>query len=206
MLKKADVELEQALSQILDKIDAAIMAGGYSGEPVSMYLAGGTAVNFYCGSRYTMDVDAVFSHRLLLPYADLVVDYLSSGGKQSLMYFDQNFNPDFALVHENYQDSAVEWEGIGNERRMVKLFVFSPVDLALSKLSRFSSDDRADIMSLAAEGLISVEGLRTRAEEAMAYYVGNTDFLRENLEFACEKIEGLSVLKKKAIERPTRSM
>jgi hypothetical protein len=57
-----------------------------------MYLAGGLAVNNYCGSRYTEDVDASFSHRLLLPYDEMVVDYLRSDYTASMIYLDQNYN------------------------------------------------------------------------------------------------------------------
>lgn len=71
-MTKAYPELAEALAEMLDKIDAVLQSGGYRGEPVKMYLAGGMAVNYWCGSRYTEDVDASFSKRVLLPYADLV--------------------------------------------------------------------------------------------------------------------------------------
>jgi hypothetical protein len=57
-MNKAFPELSQALSQLLDQMDASIRKGGYDGPRITMYLAGGMAVNFYCGSRYTEDVDA----------------------------------------------------------------------------------------------------------------------------------------------------
>lgn len=196
-MKKADAEVEHALGLLLDKIDGMLRGSGYAGPPVGMFLAGGLAVNFYCGSRHTMDVDAVFSRRLLLDHKSLVIDYVSPVGEPTFLYLDPNFNPDFALLHEDYRDDAVEWEGIGNERRLVQLFVFSPADLAISKLSRFSADDRADIMALALDGLITVETVRARAEEAMVYYVGNTAFLKENLDFACEQIREVEPEKRK---------
>jgi hypothetical protein len=63
-MNKAFPELSQALSQLLDQMDASIRKGGYDGPPITMYLAGGMAVNFYCGTRYTEDVDAFYTHRV----------------------------------------------------------------------------------------------------------------------------------------------
>lgn len=44
-------ELTEALARFLDRLDAHIRGSGYAGEPIRMYLAGGLAVNYYCGSR-----------------------------------------------------------------------------------------------------------------------------------------------------------
>ena len=41
---KAFPELTAALEEMLDRVDASLRAGGYSGEPVKMYVAGGIAV------------------------------------------------------------------------------------------------------------------------------------------------------------------
>ena len=68
-------ELTGALAQMLDKIDTYLRDSGYEGPPVRMYLAGGLAVNYYCGSRYTEDVDASFSRRVVVRSEDLVIDY-----------------------------------------------------------------------------------------------------------------------------------
>ena len=73
---------------MLDKIDATLRDNEYQGEPIRMYLAGGMAVNYYCGSRYTADVDASFSRRMALDYNELVVDFIDSTGKPSQIYFD----------------------------------------------------------------------------------------------------------------------
>lgn len=181
-------ELEKALSSMLDKIDNAIRGAGYSGSPIRMYLAGGMAVNYYCGSRYTEDVDASFSRRILLPYADLVVDYRRDDGVQSFIYFDQNYNPSLSLMHEDYEQDALEWQGIGNENRLIQLYVLSPVDLAISKISRFTSDDRDDILCLARERLFTADQLRNRAMEALSYYVGDTSWIKTSIEIICKQI------------------
>src|SRR4051794_29336053 len=109
-MNHAHPELAEALSRMLDRIDAAIRENGYSGTPILMYLAGGLALNYYCGSRYTEDVDASFSRRILLPYSNLVVDYQRKDGTPSFIYFDQNYNSTLSLMHQDYEDDALEWE------------------------------------------------------------------------------------------------
>jgi hypothetical protein len=63
-MNKAFPELSQALSELLDQMDASIKRGGYDGPPITMFLAGGMAVNYYCGTRYTEDVDAFYTRRV----------------------------------------------------------------------------------------------------------------------------------------------
>jgi hypothetical protein len=175
-------ELSAALSRVLDKIDGTIRGSGYQGPPILMYLAGGMAVNYYCGSRYTEDIDASFSTRIALVEKDLAERYQKGDGTSAILYFDANYNPNFALMHPDYQTDSQPWIGIGNERRLVQLNVLASVDLAVSKISRFSAQDREDIRTLAYNSLVTTSALRQRAEEAMSYYVGNLANLRRNLD------------------------
>ena len=147
---KAFPELTAALGEMLDRMDASLRASGYTGVPVIMYVAGGIAVNYHCGTRYTEDVDASFSQRFVLP-KNLTVNYRRRDGNDAFIYFDSNYNTSFALLHEDFEERSCEWEGIGNEKRLVQLRVLSPLDLAVSKLARFSEQDQMDIAALAAE-------------------------------------------------------
>ena len=176
------------MGAMLGKLDALLRGGGYAGEPVKMFLAGGMALHFHCGARFTEDVDATFSARLLLPLNELTVDYRREDGTPSALYFDANYNDTFALMHPDYRKNAVEWQGIGNETRLVQLFVLTPLDLAVSKLSRFSPQDRADIALLASRGLFTAEELRRYALEALDYYVGNTAWVRGTIEQVCAEM------------------
>lgn len=182
-------ELTTALSEMLDRIDQILRACDYQGEPLMMYLAGGMAVHFHCGTRYTEDVDATFSKRLLLPYDQLIVDYIRQDGKRSTIYFDPTNNDTFALLHPDHRESCVEWMGIGNESRLVQLHVFCPVDLAVSKLARFSTNDQADILALAQKRFFTTAQLQQRATEALGYYVGDTRWIHLNLRQISEEIE-----------------
>jgi hypothetical protein len=187
-MHKAYPELAGALSEMLDRIDEILRGGGYEGEPVKMFLAGGMAVNYWCGSRYTEDVDASFSKRMLLPYDDLVINYTRSDGTKTFIYFDANYNTSFALMHEDFEVDSLEWEGIGNERRLVHLYVLNPLDLAVSKISRFADSDREDIRMLASCGLLTAAAVKSRAEAALACYVGNVPCVRTSIDLTVKDV------------------
>jgi len=188
---RADPNLSEALRIVVDKIDGAVRAGGYAGPPINMYLAGGLAVHYYSRTRYTHDIDASFSRRVLLPVKELATQFVGKNGEPSVLYFDNNYNPSFALMHPDYQETAREWRGFGNDQRMVKLYVLDPVDLAVSKVSRLSEQDREDILMLASLGLISAAAVRGRAAEAMDCYVGNKQPLLANIESVCNAIAAM---------------
>jgi len=65
------------------------------------------------------------------------------------------------------------------------------VDLAISKLARFSEIDRGDILQLAKEGLVTANDLRRRAEAALPGYVGNPAPVSASIDIACRDIEAL---------------
>jgi hypothetical protein len=185
-MNKAFPELSEALNQLLDLMDASIRKGGYDGPPITMYLAGGMAVNFYCGTRYTEDVDAFFTRRVHVGPCE--VNYLHKDGSPSFLYLDNNYNPTFGLLHENHDRDAVEWTGIGNEKRKIHLYVLSPVDLAVTKISRYSKQDREDILALASAGLFSADQLRNRAIEALGDYIGDRAPVMTSIELICRQI------------------
>jgi len=132
-------------------------------RPLQVYLAGGMAVHLYTGERVTTDVDAEFAGRVAIPQ-DLFVNLVDENGIERVLYFDVNYNPMFALMHERYQvDSlALNMGSPGFE-----VCVLSPLDLAVSKLARFADNDRDDINTLARKGLFTSNDLRQRAQQAL---------------------------------------
>lgn len=163
-------------------------AGTAAKKPIAMYVAGGAAMHFYTGARMTDDVDAAFDRKLLLPPDSAVIYRDSEGGARSL-YFDASYNETFALLHERAHEDAARLALEGIEG--VRIFVLQPVDLAVSKLARFSEIDRADILQLAKEGLIGAKALRERAEAALASYVGDPAPVCTSIDLACRDIEAL---------------
>ena len=67
-----------------------------------------------------------------------------------------------------------------------------PVDLAISKLSRFSEQDQDDIRALARHGLITSAALRNRAQAALPDYVGNLERIKNSISIACRQVDEIA--------------
>ncbi len=149
-------------------------------QPMNVYLAGGLGVYLYTGTRPSTDVDAEFAGRVLLP-SDLVVDVTLESGERQALYFDTNYNPMFALLHEDYQTDSIPVD-IGESSLRVR--VLAPVDLAVSKIARFQDHDREDIAELVRCGLVTADEIDQRAREALTGYVGAPGTVTRNIEDA----------------------
>lgn len=191
------VGLKQAVAEMIRRISAALPE---LKEPIKMVIAGGVAVNFYTGSRVTMDVGASFSKRIMLP-EDLIFAYEGPEGKLLSVHLDRNYNPTFAIMHEDYEDDALIVEGSEFQDRKIELRVLSPVDLALSKIARLEGPDREDITALAEMNLIYPEAMADRANEAIGNYVGNMDRVKSNLQEALKIVEAVQKEKQKETQR-----
>lgn len=184
--KRADPAYIEAFRSLVKKLLTSVKAT--SKKPIAMYLAGGAAMHFYTGARMSDDVDAVFNSKLFLP-SDSVVIYRDANGTARSVYFDTNYNETFGLLHEDAHDDAMRLPL--SEMKGVDVFVLQPIDLAVSKLARFSEIDREDIRQFGRDGLITASKLRQRAEAALHGYVGDPSPVRTSIEFACGDIEAL---------------
>jgi hypothetical protein len=185
--KRADPAYVEAFRTLALRV--ARSANATAQAPITMFLAGGAAMHFYTGARMTDDIDAVFDRKILVP-ADATVIYRDTQGKARSVYFDMNYNESYALLHEDAHDDA--WRLVLDGMDAVRVLVLQPVDLAISKLARFSEIDRGDILQLAKEGLITAAALRQRAEGALPGYVGNLVPLQTSIMLACRDIDALA--------------
>jgi len=168
-----DTALASALRELLARLEQRLALD----RPLTVYLAGGMAVHLYTAARVTTDVDAEFGARILIPN-DLMVEVTLEDGTPQVVYFDTNYNPTFALMHEDYQDDAIELD-LGLE--YIRLFVLSPVDLVVSKIARLAENDRDDIRGLVRLGLTTADEIEQRATAALGGYIGGEAMLRLNL-------------------------
>jgi hypothetical protein len=67
-------------------------------------------------------------------------------------------------MHERARDDAVALTLPGVDPAVLEVRVLTATDLAVSKIGRFSEQDRADIAALARAGRIKADALRRRAE------------------------------------------
>lgn len=183
---KAEPAYWQAFAELMSRIEAAL--GNYKGPPVPVYVAGGAASHLYTGSRLSADIDATLGRRLLLP-DDLQVMYRSGDGKHRTLYFDRQYNDTLGLMHDRAHADSVSIDVPGVKRTRLDVRLLSPVDLAVSKLARFAAPDQEDIKALARGGLLSSKELRTRAEEALAGYIGRVNDVRISMDKARRMVE-----------------
>ncbi len=185
---KAQDAYHKAFTEVLSRIQQTLKGSRPDVFPIRMYVAGGAALHLLTGARVSEDVDAVFSKRVLFN-EEIEVSYRDPDGRARLLYLDRNYNDTLGLLHEDaHKDSqAVVFPGI--DKKLIDVRVLAPIDLAVSKLSRFADQDREDILLLAREGLIDSASLRKRAKQALAGYVGDLNSVRNSIDIACRLIE-----------------
>ena len=177
-----------ALLEVLKRIEGEFRQYDKAALPIRMVIAGGTALYLHTGERVTEDVDATFSRRVLLGQ-DIEVAYRDADGRAALLYLDRNYNDTLGLMHEDADGDALRVEIKGIDRKVLDARVLTSLDLAVSKLARFSDQDREDILLLAGRKLITAQDLRKRAEAALEAYVGNVLPVRNTIDIACRLIE-----------------
>lgn len=165
--------LAQGLRALFQRLEARLALD----VPIKVFLAGGMAVHLYTAGRVTTDVDAEFGARILLPN-DLAIEITLEDGTPQLVYLDTNYNPTFALMHEDYQKDAIPVD-LGLD--WFHVYVLSPCDLAVSKIARFAENDREDIAMLVRLGLTNASEIERRALSALGGYVGGQAMLMLNL-------------------------
>lgn len=186
-IKAQDAYLN-AFAEVLSRIQQTLKGSRPDVFPIRMYVAGGAALHLLTGARVSEDVDAVFSRRMLFN-EEIEVSYRDPDGRARLLYLDRNYNDSLSLLHEDaHKDSQpVAFPGI--DKKLIDVRVLSPIDLAVSKLSRFADQDREDVLLLARERLIDSASLRKRAEEALGGYVGDLNSVRNSIDIACRLID-----------------
>lgn len=178
---KAVVSLIESLSNSIEqKLDT----------PVRAYMAGGSAFHFYTGSRASKDADLSFSHRIIIPQGMVEFYYDNEDHTQKSVTFDTNYHNALGLMHPDYEQDSIA-AGVFGKHQNIALFIISPVDLAVSKLTRFSEVDESDVKILAGMKLFSKDELINRANEAMKYYVGDLSLTRFALKTICDYMDTL---------------
>ena len=186
--KRANPAYLEAFARVVAKIAARLKDVDKKQLPIKLYVAGGAALYLRTGSRVSVDIDGVLSRRVVID-DHLEASYKDSDGRARVLYLDRNYNDTLGLMHEDAHADAERVDLPGNDGSIVEVRVLTPLDLAVSKLARFSGQDREDIEVLAREKLIDAKSLRKRAEEALGGYVGDLKSIRTSIELACNVVE-----------------
>ncbi|MHB1645376.1 MAG: hypothetical protein EVG15_04015 [Candidatus Acididesulfobacter diazotrophicus] len=182
---RTNTPLFKATTQLAERIGETLPER-MKDDPLRIILTGGVAASLYKDLRTSRDVDAIFSHRVLLPQ-DTVISYIDLKGTPQVLSWDSQYHPSIGLLHPDAENDAILIALLADEK--IKLMVLTPTDLAVTKIGRFLENDRNDIIGLAKEGLLDAETVKNRAEEALSYYVGDTRFIKYNINDAVEYIQ-----------------
>lgn len=181
-------EYLKAFAEIVSRVTAAIGTDEPTADgPIRMYVAGGAALHLLTGARVSEDVDATFSRRILLR-DDVEVSYRDVDGRARLLYLDRNYNDTLGLLHEDAYKASIPVSIPGVDAKTIEVRLLTPLDLAVTKLARFSEVDRTDIETMARAGLIDAATLRGRATEALQGYVGDLASIRTSIDIACRLV------------------
>jgi hypothetical protein len=185
----------KAIFQMFENLDTYLMKN-YSNLPneaVKVYLFGGCAIHLHIGSRASNDIDAELQIiPELKPLDNLesaikAVSFDDEEGDYCTLDFDGNFNPTIAPVHPDYQDRSSHL--YTTESKLVSLYLVSAVDIAVSKLGRFESVDREDIVNLFQNNMFTIEDFTETAKEAKKYCGVATDKLEFNTKMAIDLLK-----------------
>lgn len=195
---KLDLKSEygKAFQQVLSRVQQALKGARAQVTPVRMYIAGGAAMHLLTGERVSEDIDASFSRKVIFD-DEISVSYRDADGRARMLYLDRNYNDSLGLMHENAYADSRKLDVPGVDKNLVEVRVLSPLDLAVTKLSRFGDQDRNDIEKLARMGLVDSGSLRRRAEKALGGYVGRLETVRTSIDVACRLVDAVAPRKRK---------
>ncbi len=156
---------------------------------IRVYVFGGCAVHLLTQARGSNDLDAEIS--AMARYAQEVTEsllsapiYYDDNGRQRALVFDPAFNTTLCPLHEDYPDRAIPLRGLTGDCP-VHAYIASAADVAISKLGRYTRQDKADILALMRLGhweLDEFEQLATTAIQFCAIQSPTTAYnLREVL-------------------------
>lgn len=172
----------RAMLDLLHRLEQSLMGEVLS--PIRVILTGGTAMALYSPQRSSMEVAAIFSHRILLPEA--LVVYEDEFGNKKTLAWDRNYSPSIGLLHPDAEQDAIFFSPSKNG--IFSILVLTPIDLVVSKLSRLASNDELDILELYEQGSIDPKDLEPRAMEAIRYYVVDIGQVYNDLTRICERM------------------
>ena len=169
---------KEAIIEMVGEI-AKQIPDSHKQTPVKAYLTGGGAVHYYCNSRVSDDVDLIMQFAVKIP-EDLFVVWLNEEGTLEQVHYDHTYNSTFGLLHEDYEDRAVHMITIDEK---FEINLLSPVDLIISKLTRFAQNDEEDIVNIIKTEKVNKDELFELATDAINIGVGfQKNFVEINLQ------------------------
>ncbi|EOG4614990.1 DUF6036 family nucleotidyltransferase [Pseudomonas aeruginosa] len=167
--------LGEAVARLFSR--ALPLLEGQAPGAMKVFIFGGCGVHLLTHARGSADIDAEVEAARILRRDELVAvladpEFYEQGDEDLTVEFDPNYNTSLGPLHEDYRDRAIPLDGFDGNQPL-HVYVAAGVDLAISKLGRYTEQDKADIEALIDCGRVDVEEFVTLAKEAIDYAVGN---------------------------------
>lgn len=157
---------------------------------INAYISGGSAMSFYNPTRATLGLDMEVqskNKKVLIPSLELTHSDIILPNMQKL-YIDSIVHPQFYIMSKDYIRNSISIDIFKYEKDnivIIKPHIISPLDLILSKLTRWSANDQNDVYSLIENHFVVKEQLKDEIELALASatigYIDNANMLKFNI-------------------------
>lgn len=166
-----DTPLSKAIVSLFER--ALPMLQGKQPGALKIYVFGGCALHILTNARGSADIDAELMAAEHLLIAEVKAVYQAPedfevDGEDFSVVFDQAFNNALCPLHQDFEERAIALPG--QELSPLQVFIAHPIDLAISKLGRFTDRDHEDISTLIQAGKIKLDEFDRIATQAIDYY------------------------------------
>ena len=180
------------LKQLNDEIEIQLTDTDKAGL-VKVYIFGGCAVHMYTNARGSNDLDVEVEAAEKLDVHSLVVEldtvyFTDPVDGFSQLDLDDTFQIGITpVVSPDYQERAI---ALNEGEQKLHIYLVSPLDIAISKLSRCATDDIKDIVEMFKSGRFSLDDFKDAAKEAHDY-TATPDSLQRNIDHVILELESV---------------
>lgn len=158
-----NTSLKEAVIDMM-KIIGAKVPNRHKNMPVNLYITGGIAIYFHTASRVSKDLDAIIDQNISVP-SKLKVIWINENGQFEELSYDHNYSQTLGIMHEDYDKRAIYQFTIDEK---LNVYILDPVDLIISKLSRFGEQDQEDILRIIQNDLVKKDEFEALANDAIS--------------------------------------
>lgn len=169
------------LHEALLKLDVTLT------QPVTLIAIGGTALSLFELKENTHDIDCMIESDDELLRVDVIVSFHKMGysteiqEKGTIVLFD--LPPDYIKRAISYDKN--------DSFKNLRLLILSPLDVLLTKLSRYEQKDRVDIAAILMTFKFSWAEIEARFKLYESLYRGNKEMLKQKFESFREQYDAL---------------
>jgi hypothetical protein len=191
-----DTPLSKAVFELLKQLNAEIESQLTDTDRpglVKVYIFGGCAVHMYTNARGSNDLDVEIEAAEKLDFHSLIVEldtvyFTDPIDGLSQLDLDDTFQIGITpVVFPDYKERAIP---LNEGEQKLHIYLVSPLDIAISKLSRCATDDMKGIVEIYKKGRFTLDEFKGAAKEAHDY-TATPDSLQRNIDHVILELESV---------------